>query len=539
MSIPQRIVQERPVIYRPTNTASGIHKENVTYYARVSTQNDEQEDSYERQKAHFEEKIHSNPNWNYVEGYADWGISGTKAESRKEFMRMIDDCRAGKINRVLVKSISRFGRNTVDTLTYIRELRELGISVFFETQNIDTMTAGGDVLITILAAMAEQESRTMSTNIKWAFQKRFKDGRVLINFKQSLGYDKVVNVDENGHKEEEYVIVESEAEIVRMIYREYLSGKTIRQIADQLNELGIRTKRGYEWKPSGIEGILTNYKYTGNAILGMTYKPDVLSKSRLKNEGQSPSYHVENSHPAIITKEMFDMVQAEIQRRKNIRSTVNTGKGKYSSKYVLSGLLVCGDCGAKFRRFGRSLKSGEFIPTWVCVTHQKNPNDCKMKPIKEQDILDAFKRAVQRLVGDFSEIVQVVKETAEEELKSQQTSNLTAIEDELVEQRKAVLELFKKKRAGEISPTEYDRKYAEYSARIIELESAADTAKSEELQKQLTQSRLERVYELLDNIGTDYTDEGVMRTLIDCIKVEGKHDIEFQFKCGVDIHETI
>ena len=150
------------------------------------------------------------------------------------------------------------------------------------------MTAGGDVLITILAAMAEQESRTMSTNIKWAFQKRFKDGRVLINFKQSLGYDKVVNVDENGHKEEEYVIVESEAEIVRMIYREYLSGKTIRQIADQLNELGIRTKRGNEWKPSSIEGMLTNYKYTGNAILGMTYKPDVLSKSRLKNEGQSP-----------------------------------------------------------------------------------------------------------------------------------------------------------------------------------------------------------------------------------------------------------
>lgn len=157
---------------------------------------------------------------------------------------------------------------------------------------------------------------------------------------------------------------------------------------------------------------MTNYKYTGNAILGMTYKPDVLSKSRLKNEGQSPSYHVENSHPAIITKEMFDMVQAEIQRRKNIRSTVNTGKGKYSSKYVLSGLLVCGDCGAKFRRFGRSLKSGEFIPTWVCVTHQKNTNDCKMKPIKEQDILDAFKRAVQRLVGDFSEIVQVVRENS-------------------------------------------------------------------------------------------------------------------------------
>lgn len=532
MSIPQRIVQERPVIYRPTSSVGSVYKENVTYYARVSTQNDEQEDSYERQKAHFEEKIRSNPNWNYIEGYADWGISGTKAESRKEFMRMIEDCRAGKINRILVKSISRFGRNTVDTLKYIRELRELGISVYFETQNLDTLTAGGDILITILAAMAEQESRTMSTNIKWAFQKRFKDGRVLINYTNTLGYIK-------ADGDEGYEIVESEAEIVRMVYKEYLSGKTMRQIADDLNDAGVKTKRGCIWQPSAIEGVLTNMKYTGNAILGMTYKPDVLSKSRLKNEGQSPSYYVENSHPAIVSQELFDMVQAEIQRRKSLRSTVQTGKGKYSSKYVLSGLLVCGECGGKLRRFGRNLKSGEFVPTWVCVTHQKTPDNCKMKPIKEADIFDAYARAVGRLVGDYRTIVQVVRETAEEELKRQQTSELTSIEDELMEKRKAVLQLFRQKRNGEIGPTEYESKYAEYSTRILELETAADNAKREELQKQLTQSRLARVYDLLDNIGTDYTEDGVMRAIIDCIKVEGKHDIEFQFKCGVNIHETL
>ncbi len=188
MAINNRVVQERPVLFRPNMTAVTA-KEKVTYYARVSTENDEQEDSYERQKEHFEEKIMANPKWEYVPGYADWGVTGTKAEARKNFIRMIDDCRAGKINRILVKSISRFARNTVDTLMYIRELRERGISVFFETQNIDTMSASGDVLITILAAMAEQESRTMSTNIKWAYQKRFKDGQVLIN-PCTLGYKK-------------------------------------------------------------------------------------------------------------------------------------------------------------------------------------------------------------------------------------------------------------------------------------------------------------------------------------------------------------
>lgn len=538
MSIPQRKVQERPVIFRPNMTAVSS-KENVTYYARVSTQNEEQEDSYERQKEHFEGKILSNPNWNYVEGYADWGISGTKAESRKEFMRMIEDCQAGKINRILVKSISRFGRNTVDTLTYIRMLRELGISVVFETQNIDTMTAGGDVLITILAAMAEQESRTMSTNIKWAYQKRFKDGRVLINFRQSLGYDKVDTINENGEKESEYVIVESEAEIVRRIFREYLGGKTMRQIAEDLNADGYTTKRGNEWQASKIVSILTNEKYTGNAILGKTYKPDVLSKNRLKNNGQSPSYYVENSHPAIISQEMFDMVQAEKNRRKELRSTVKTGKGRYSSKYALSGLLVCGECGGKFRRFGRTIKSGAYIPTWVCVTHQKEHSTCGMKPLKETDIYNAYKRAVERLIGDFGEIITAVKKNTAEELRCKPMGDLETIEEELFETRKAVLELFKKKRNGTVTTAEYDEKYVSYSQRILELEMAADAAKNADIQNQLAQKRLDEVFAILDDEKTDYMDDGIMRSMLDCIKVEGKHALEFQFKCGINVRETI
>ena len=279
MSTPQRVVREIPALYRG-NMSKVTEKENVTYYARVSTDHDEQEESYERQRSHFEQLIKAHPEWNYVEGYADQGITGTKAELRPEFMRMINDCRAGKINKILVKSISRFARNTVDTLKYVRELKELGISVFFETQGIDTMTPNGEVLITILAAIAEQESRTISTNIKWSYKKRFQDGKVIISAGM-IGYKK---------EGDSYVIVENEAKLVKRIFLEYISGKTIRQIADGLNADGFKTKRNTKWKPSGIQSILANEKYTGNAYLGKTFKQDVLSKTRVKNIGQGNMY---------------------------------------------------------------------------------------------------------------------------------------------------------------------------------------------------------------------------------------------------------
>lgn len=528
MAINNRVVQERPVLYRPNMTAVTA-KEKVTYYARVSTENDEQEDSYERQREHFEEKIMANPKWEYVPGYADWGVTGTKAEARKNFMRMIEDCRAGKINRILVKSISRFARNTVDTLMYIRELREMGISVFFETQNIDTMSASGDVLITILAAMAEQESRTMSTNIKWAYQKRFKDGQVLIN-PATLGYKK------DG---DEYEIVEEEAEIIRMVFRNYLAGDSVRQIADALNAEGYMTRKGNGFKPNSILNILANEKYTGNAILGKTFKPDVLSKHRVKNEGQAPSYYVENSHPAIISQELFDMVQAEKERRKNLRSTAKTGRGKYSRKYVLSGLLVCSNCGAKFRRNGRTVASGEFIPTWVCITHQKDHQACKMRPLKEKEIYAAYERAVKRLLGETNDLMEIVKQATLEGMNIKKPEDIEEIRSALMQARKAVLDLFKAKRDGDVSMEEYEVKYAEYSQQIAELEEREKNVHAHNLQCQLAQKRLQEAYELIDDAKANCTDKDVMRKLLDAIKVIDKHELEFQFNCGIDIRETV
>lgn len=532
MAIGNRIVQERPVLLRP-NMQVISHKEKVCGYARVSTDNPEQEDSYIKQCEHFTKLINSRTDWEFAGVYADEGITGTQTDNRKDFLRMMDDCRVGKINRILVKSVSRFARNTVDTLTCIRELKELGVSVFFEAQNIDTMTPGGEVLLTILAAMAEQESRNMSTNIKWAYQKRFKDGEVLINCHGSLGYEK----DPNGKG---YVIVEEEAEIVRRIFREFIGGSTPQQIADRLMADGIKSPLGKDkWSVGTIQNMLRNEKYTGNAILGKSFKPDVLSKSRKKNNGQAPSYYVQNSHPAIITEEMYELAQAEITRRKALRSTAGTGDGKYSSKYALSGLLVCADCGSKFRRYGRKLANGENVATWVCITHQKHSDRCGMLPLKEEDIHDAYRRVMNRLAGDISEVVQKVRNNIDDELNGGQSQDLAKCEEEIITYQKRILELFRRKREGTILSEEYDRDYKEFSEKVIALQAEQAKLKEQNFEVQLTRQRLMEITEVLSDNSVNITDDTVMKMLIDYIKVNDKHEIEFEFKCGLTAKESL
>ena len=530
MAINERIVFEMPVLYKP-NMQAITANEVVCGYARVSTDNEEQEDSYESQCEHFKGLIKSRSNWEFGGIYSDQGTTGTKAESRKDFMRMIEDCRAGRINRILVKSISRFARNTVDTLKYIRELKELGVSVYFETQNIDTMTPGGEILITILAAIAEQESRNMSTNIKWAFQKRFKEGKVLINSTNSIGYAK---------EGDGYIIVEEEAEIIRRIYRDYLSGLSDKIITERLTADGIKTPKGGKvWSVSTIQSILQNEKYSGNAILGKTFKPDVLSPSRIKNKGQAPSYYVENSHPAIISKEMFDMVQAERERRKSLRSGVKTGEGKYSSKYAFSGLLICAECGSKFRRYGRTVADGSKTATWVCITHQKNNAACSMLPLKEEDIYTAYKNAVETLSGNIKEIIETVKKNIEEELNGGEEKGLGILEEEIMHCQKLILELFQKKKEDLIEPDEYSRLYKVYSEKITALQSELSEEKQMNLKIQINRQRAMELANILDGDSALLSDENIMKLLIEEISVISKHEVEFQFKCGVSKIESI
>lgn len=532
----RRVVREIPKInVMSTEAIKKLLK--VAAYARVSTGKEEQEDSFELQVAHYTQLIQANSEWEFAGIYADPGISGTRAEKRPEFMRMIDDCRAGKIERVLVKSISRFARNTVDALQYIRELKDLGISIYFENENIDTMTAGGEVLITILAAMAEQESRTMSTNIKWAWQKKFQEGEIILNTGLMLGYNRLPDDDEDGHAV--YEINEDEAEIVRRIFREYLAGVTVTRICKELEADGIPTKLGKtKWWPSVIRSILTNEKYTGNAILGKTYKPDVLTKYRLKNDGEkAPMYYTENSHPAIIDAEMFEMTKAEIERRKKA-NTATVGNSRFTSKYPFSGLLVCGTCGARLRRHVRRMGAGNKVASWGCCTRiVEGRAKCDSHHVREDVLERTYAAAIKKMTDDAQGIIDTVREGAQLAMEPENNAQCAEVEKAIIEVQEKALALHKQKSAHQISDDEYTTAINECSARMKELEERQVRLQTAENRYNEVKMWLETFAEHTSN--GDIADAGdamVMKTLVEQIII---HDtgIEVRCKCGVTIEQ--
>ena len=322
---------------------SAQKKLRVAAYCRVSTDSEEQETSYEAQVTHYTEYIQKNPEWELAGIFADDGISGTNTKKRDEFNRMIDECMAGNIDMVITKSISRFARNTLDCLQYIRQLKDKNIPVYFEKEAINTLDAKGEVLITIMASLAQQESQSMSQNIKLGLQYRYQQGKVQVNHNRFLGYTK----DNDGH----LIIDPEQAEIVKRIYREYLEGSSMDKIADGLMADGILTGAGKtKWHTSTINKILRNEKYMGDALLQKTYTTDFLTKKRIKNNGTVPQYYVEGDHEAIIPKELFMQVQAELVRRRVVHVSPTGKKRSFSCNHCFAQMVFCGDCGELYRR---------------------------------------------------------------------------------------------------------------------------------------------------------------------------------------------
>ena len=505
-------------------------KKKVAAYARVSTDKEEQEDSFERQVEHYTHLIESNPEWTMVEVYKDPGITGTKAEKRPDFLRMIDDCRAGRINKILVKSVSRFARNTVDALNYIRELRDMNVSVQFESENIDTLTPGGEVLLTILAAMAEQESRTMSNNIKWAYQKKFEKGEVTINTGTVLGYRKAVS---GG-----YEIVEEEAEIVRRIFREYVSGMSVPQIARRLEADGFKTKRGSEaWRPNAVLGILKNEKYSGNAILGKTYKPDVLSKRRIRNDGTiAPMYYAENTHPAIISKELFNLAQYEIQRRKDEKD-IAVGGSRYTSKYPFSGLLVCGCCGHRLRRHVRTMGSGKKVAAWGCANRITNGRAvCESRHVSEDVLKEAYRAAINDAVGNMDAIIKTVKDSCQMVLVSDNHEALAEVERQIIKLQEEVLDFHRARQGYAVTEAEYKAQIEAYTDQMQQLE-----ARRSELQS--TSNKYTAVQHWLDTFKEtaatgdiyDPDNAAVMKSMVEYIVVH-RDRMQIHLQCGIEIN---
>ena len=308
-----------------------VAKRRVAAYARVSTDSDEQYTSYEAQIDYYTQYIQKREDWEFVKVYTDEGISGTNTKRRAGFNEMVEDALAGKIDLIVTKSVSRFARNTVDSLVAVRKLKEHHVEVFFEKENIFTFDSKGELLITIMSSLAQEESRSISENVTWGQRKRFADGKVTMPFKNFLGYDR----GEGGVP----VINEQEAEVVRMIYRSFLEGKTAAGICKQLISLGIPTPGGKTKRIQGtVMSILQNEKYKGDALLQKKFTVDFLTKKQKVNEGEVPQYYVEGSHPAIITALDFDRAQAEIARRKSLGHS-------YSGLSIFASKLICGDCG--------------------------------------------------------------------------------------------------------------------------------------------------------------------------------------------------
>ena len=372
--------------YHTGKPKASVQKRRVAGYARVSTDSDEQFTSYEAQIDYYTQMIKRRADWEFVDVYTDEGISGTNTKHRAGFNRMIEDALNGKIDLIITKSVSRFARNTVDSLVTVRKLKEKGVEVYFEKENIYTLDSKGELLITIMSSLAQEESRSISENVTWGHRKRFQDGKVLMAYGNMLGYRK----GKDGQPE----IVEEEAEVIRYIYREFLSGTSYQRLADDLTAKGIKTPRGKtKWCSSVVFNILQNEKYKGAAYLQKWYTTDFLTKKQKRNEGEVPKYYVENSHPAIIDPKMWEMVQTEVERRRHI------GK-KYSGKSVFASRIICGDCGAGYVVRNWKTVSGDKRAFWYCADRYEKENACKGYVLDEEELKEKFTKAANQIFND-------------------------------------------------------------------------------------------------------------------------------------------
>lgn len=445
-------------------TGRDVKKLKVAAYCRVSTDSDEQLNSYNSQVDYYTNLIKNNSDWEFVNVYADFGISGTQVKKRAEFQRMIQDAKNGMIDMIITKSISRFARNTIDTLKYVRELRAIGVAVSFEKENIVTTTENGETLLTILSSLAQGESESISQNTKMGLQMKAKKGE-LIGFNSCLGY---------GYDKEtgSLYIVEEEAETVRYIFKRYIEGAGCHTIEKELQAKGILTPKGKtNWSGSTISKILGNEKYIGDILTGKTYTIDPITKKRIKNVGQQDCFYLENHHEPIITREQFE--QAKILRHKRSRQYNQGTLRKYNTTYPFSNVMKCKYCGGTvIRRKGTSGKKDRFM--WLCNTAaKKGKASCPNCKLIDEDVLEnSFVQAFNKLCIDNEKIIQEFLDNLSKSIEYQEYENeVKALHDKINKaqgKRNQLIDLLLEEKIDKII---YEKKYKKLSDDIDELES--------------------------------------------------------------------
>lgn len=497
-----------------------IPKLRVAAYCRVSTDSDEQATSYEAQVEHYTDYIRKNPEWEFAGIFADDGISGTNTKKREEFNRMIDEAMTGKIDMIVTKSISRFARNTLDCLKYIRQLKEKNIPVYFEKENINTMDAKGEVLLTIMASLAQQESQSLSQNVKLGFQYRYQQGQITVNHNRFLGFTK----DENGH----LIVEPKEAEVVKRIFREYLEGASLQQICKGLETDGILTGAGKQkWRPETLHKILQNEKYIGDALLQKTYTVDFLEKKRVPNNGLVPQYYVENSHEAIIPRDLYMQVQEEMARRANLHSGQNRKKRVYSSKYALSSIVYCSKCGEIYRRVVWNNRGNKSVVWRCCTRMEKGPGTCDADTIYESELQSLVIRAINRTLARKNTVNENLQKNVETVLAQTNGIPIVEIDARLEELQKELLKVANSK-----------GNYDAIADEIYRLREAKHNALSDNAEREGLKKRISEMQQFLAEQQQDITEynEQLVRRLIEKITIyEEKATVEFKSGTSVDL----
>ena len=511
----------------------------VAAYCRVSTDDEEQLTSYEAQQNYYTDKIMTNKEWTMAGIFADEGITGTSARKRPEFLKMVHLCKQKKIDIVLTKSISRFARNTVDCLNYIRALKALGIAVIFEKENINTLETDSEILITMLGAFAQAESESISQNVRWGKRQAMREGKASIQFKKMYAFER----GEDGNLQ----IIPDQAEEVQNMYRQFLAGASLRMIKEDLKSRNITNAKGdTDWTITAIRGILSNEKYCGDVLLQKTYISDCISKKVIKNTGQLPMYLVQNHHAGIVDRKTYDAAQAELARRNAGKSpskkTAPTGLTSYTSKYALSERLVCGECGTLYRRCVWS-KHGKKRIVWRCVSRlDYGTKYCHSSPtLDEEPLQQAILAAINSAMSRKSDLIREIRGAMELELAPIPGENMSLADierrlEELSQQTKILVAQATKVGADAVAPQLKE---------ILSESTALKETKSrlEEQRKNNTAAalRIENAESAMEQGAAEIFEwnEAVIRQLVDTVKVISADEISVRLRGGAEICQPI
>lgn len=498
----------------------------VAAYCRVSTDSDDQLVSLRAQKSHYETYIKANPEWDYAGLYYDEGISGTKKENRSDLLRLLSDCETGMIDLIITKSVSRFARNTTDCLEMVRKLLDLGVHIYFEKENINTGSMESELMLSILSGLAESESVSISENAKWAIQRRFQNGTFKISY-PPYGYE---NIDG------QMIVNPEQAEVVRYIFAEVLSGKGTQKIADDLNQRNIPTKRGGHWTSTTIRGILKNEKYTGDIILQKTYTDFQFNKRT--NNGEKNKYLIKNHHEAIISHEMFEAAEAVLNQRAKEKG-IEKSSDKYQMRYPFSGKIVCSECGSTFKRRIHSSGAKKYI-AWCCSRHLKQVTECSMQFIRDEDLKIAFVTMINKLIYGRKVILKPLLDALREMSRSDNHSRIQEL-DKLIEKKAEQKEMLVKLMAkGYLEPALFNRESNELRMELenyIEQKEALIQAVNGELSKVQEVSNLMKFTNKAEMI--DSFDDQLFNEYVEKIVVFSRTEIGFMLKCGITLRERI